>query len=217
VISPGSGRSGAAWFRARCGWCILSSYSRRTLIGGRWFQIKVRSSSSCQAKTASPCPYDTGARYCWRRGEGWLVRRVHCDSDPVDALEQAPRVTGAGHGRQPGRVLRRIRRAGGRPGGDPQFPPPVRASARVHPRGDRRVPAGRESREFDNLITPGAGVSDWQTTRRPVRLLMSTRFPIAYDARGRKALRHNTAATCPVPGRRPRAAQAHRHRSVDEY
>jgi hypothetical protein len=39
---------GAAWFRVRCGRWVLykSSYSRRTVIRWRWFQIKVRSSSS---------------------------------------------------------------------------------------------------------------------------------------------------------------------------
>ena len=36
---------------------VKSSYSRRTLIGGRWFQVKVRSSSSRRAKTASSRPH----------------------------------------------------------------------------------------------------------------------------------------------------------------
>ena len=44
----GSGRGGAAWFRVRCGRCVLQkpSYSRRTVIRWRWFQGRVRSSSS---------------------------------------------------------------------------------------------------------------------------------------------------------------------------
>ena len=48
VTPSGSGRSGAAWFRVRCGRCVLqkSSYSRRTVIRWRWFQGRVRSSSS---------------------------------------------------------------------------------------------------------------------------------------------------------------------------
>ena len=94
AISPGSGRSGAAWFQGavRPVHIVKSPYSRRTLIGGRWFQIKVRSSSSRRAKTASSRPYDTGARYGGRRGEGWLGGKAHYTSDPVDALEQVPRV-----------------------------------------------------------------------------------------------------------------------------
>jgi hypothetical protein len=195
VISPGSGRSGAAWFQGavRPVHIVKSSYSRRTLIGGRWFQVEVRSSSSRRAKTASSRPYDTGARYGGRRSEGWLGCKAHYTSDPVDALEQVPRVP------EPRVQLRRARqatRAGPASksprwrtaGGGPQFPPPVQARARVHQRGDRRVPAGRESRRIRRPgLMPSAGVSDWQTTRRPVRLLMSTRFPIAYDARGKGA------------------------------
>jgi hypothetical protein len=48
VTPSGSGRSGAAWFRVRCGRCASrkSSYSRRTVIRWRWFQINVRLSSS---------------------------------------------------------------------------------------------------------------------------------------------------------------------------
>src|ERR1022692_2624295 len=47
-MPSGSGRSGAAWSGARCGrWELQeSSYSRSTIIRWRWFQIRVRSSSS---------------------------------------------------------------------------------------------------------------------------------------------------------------------------
>jgi hypothetical protein len=79
------------------------------------------------------------------------------------------------------------------------------ARARVHPRGDRRVPAGHESRRIRRPgISPRAGVSDWQTTRRPIRLLMSTRFPIAYDAWERRR------GPIPRPPARPRSATPRR-------
>jgi hypothetical protein len=59
VVTPsGSGRSGAAWFRVRCGRCLLqkSSYSRSTIIRCREFHTRVRGRSRPGQRARSPCP-----------------------------------------------------------------------------------------------------------------------------------------------------------------
>src|ERR1035438_1864592 len=89
MTPSGSGRSGAACLRVRCGRWVLqeSSYSRRTIIRCRLFQIKVRSSNLARRHWAHPHRAPGRLRTAHvvrtlilemaRDNPGWGYRRIH--------------------------------------------------------------------------------------------------------------------------------------------